>query len=345
MEPLQAQRKNEHISLAQKLYPATHTDHPFDQVRLIHHSLPEIAVKDVDPTIQLGKSTLTFPFYLEAMTGGSQQTAKINQRLAKLAHHHGLAMATGSLSAAIKDPRMRESFAIVREEMPTEPVFANLGAGATLSQAQTAINILNADALEIHLNTAQELIMPEGDREFYWQNAIKKLVEQLDIPIIVKEVGFGMDKSTITTLQSLGVKLINVSGRGGTNFAAIENHRNHQFNFSMLNNWGQTTPESLLEARAVKNDDVKIIASGGITSPLDVIKAGVLGASAVGVAGYFLNILLKDGDEALDRELDLWQEAILRLMTLLGCRNFNELSNIDVVLADELANYVYQRHL
>ncbi|MFR0610486.1 type 2 isopentenyl-diphosphate Delta-isomerase [Limosilactobacillus mucosae] len=345
MESLQAHRKNEHVSLAEKLYSQSHANHPFDQVRLIHNSLPEMALSQADSSIKLGELNLKAPFYIEAMTGGSKQTAKINARLASLAHQHGLAMATGSLSVALKDPQTQSSFAIVRDKMPTEPVIANLGASADLEQAQKAIDILKADAIEIHLNAAQELVMPEGDREFFWQEHIKELVNQLSIPVIVKEVGFGMDKKTIAKLQELGVKYINVSGRGGTNFAAIENRRNHQFDLSMLNDWGQTTPESLLEARAIKNPDVAIIASGGITSPLDVIKAGALGASAVGVAGHFLHTLLHDGDDALDRELNAWQEAILRLLTLLGCHNFAELKQAEVVLSPELDDYATQRGL
>lgn len=345
MESLQAHRKNEHVSLAEKLYQQSHASHPFDQVRLIHHSLPEMALDQVDQKVSLGDLALNAPFYLEAMTGGSQQTAKINKRLAILAHRHGLAMATGSLSVALKDPTVSESFAIVREEMPTEPVIANLGAGASVDQAKEAINILKADAIEIHLNAAQELVMPEGDREFFWQDSIKQLIDALNVPVIVKEVGFGMDKKTVALLQDLGVKYINVSGRGGTNFAAIENRRNHELDLSMIDGWGQTTPESLLEARSVKHPDVTIIASGGITSPLDVIKAGALGASAVGVAGHFLHTLLTEGDDALDRELTAWQETILRLLTLLGCHDFTELSQTEVVLSPELISYVTQRGL
>ena len=208
MESLQAHRKNEHVSLAEKLYSQSHANHPFDQVRLIHNSLPEMALSQADPCVKLGELTFKSPFYIEAMTGGSMQTAKINAQLAALAHRHGLAMATGSLSVALKDPQAQASFAIVREKMPTEPVIANLGASVDPKQAQKAIEILKADAIEIHLNAAQELVMPEGDREFFWQERIKKLVSQLSIPVIVKEVGFGMDKKNIARLQKLGVRYI-----------------------------------------------------------------------------------------------------------------------------------------
>ena len=113
MESLQAHRKNEHVSLAEKLYSQSHANHPFDQVRLIHNSLPEMALSQADPCVKLGELTFKSPFYIEAMTGGSMQTAKINAQLAALAHQHGLAMATGSLSVALKDPQAQASFAIV----------------------------------------------------------------------------------------------------------------------------------------------------------------------------------------------------------------------------------------
>ena len=336
MESQQAHRKDEHLSLATATYQRAHQHHYFDQVRLIHNALPEMAVKDVDHHVQLADGLqLEWPFYLEAMTGGSNQAAKINRTLAQLASKHHLAMATGSLSVALKEPATRPSFTVVREENPDGIVIANLG-------ADTAIDILGANALELHLNAAQELVMPEGDRDFHWLNNIASLVDKLDLPVIVKEVGFGMSRTTIDRLKNVGVQLVNVSGRGGTNFAMIEDRRNHQLDLDDLADWGQTTPESLLEARGNK---ATIIASGGITCPLDVVKAGVLGAQAVGVAGYFLNILIRDGATALDEILTGWRTELPRLLTLLGCRNFRDLQKIPFVLQDDLYSYAQQRHL
>ena len=343
MESQQAHRKDEHLSLATASYSRAHAHHYFDQVRLIHDALPETAVDAVDPTVQLATGLkLDWPFYLEAMTGGSKQAAKVNRALAQLAHKHHLAMATGSLSVALREPATRSSFTVVREENPDGIVIANLGADASLDKAQAAIDLLDADVLELHLNAAQELVMPEGDRQFYWLDNIARLVAGLDVPVIVKEVGFGMSRTTITRLQEAGVKLINVSGRGGTNFAMIENRRNHQLDMADLDDWGQTTPESLLEAR---NADATIIASGGITCPLDVIKAGVLGARAVGVAGYFLNLLIRAGEPALDQVLTDWQTELPRLMTLVGAQHFTDLNRVDFVLTGPLYEYAQQRGL
>lgn len=343
MESQQAHRKDEHLSLATASYQQAHQHHYFDQVRLIHDALPEMAVDAVDHTVQLADNLqLEWPFYLEAMTGGSKQAARVNQALAQLAKKHHLAMATGSLSVALREPAARPSFTVVRETNPDGVVIANLGADASLTQARDAINLLSADALELHLNAAQELVMPEGDRQFYWLDNIARLVDGLDVPVIVKEVGFGMSRATIDRLQEAGVQLINVSGRGGTNFAMIENRRNHQLDMADLTDWGQTTPESLLEAR---NSKAAIIASGGITCPLDAIKAGVLGAQAVGVAGYFLNLLIHSGAPALDQVLTDWQTELPRLLTLVGVHQFSDLSQVDFILTGPLYEYAQQRGL
>lgn len=345
MESQQAQRKNEHLSLATKLYAKTHQRDYFNEVRLIHTALPETGVSNVDHHTTLAPGLrLDWPFYIEAMTGGSQQAQKINLQLARLAKKHHLAMATGSMSIALKEPAVVPSFTAIRKVNPHGLVFANLSADADYEQAQKAIGLLHADALELHLNAAQELVMPEGERSFNWLANIRQLAQQLTVPVIVKEVGFGMSKENICQLQEAGATLINVSGRGGTNFAMIEGRRNRHNDFTPLYDWGQTTPESLLEARAAKTA-ATIIASGGITSPLDVVKAGVLGAKAVGVAGYFLEVLMCDGEEALDQVIADWQVAIVRLLTLLGCHSFAELGTVDFILQGGLYEYAQQRKL
>ncbi|WP_375663995.1 alpha-hydroxy-acid oxidizing protein, partial [Bartonella sp. CL63NXGY] len=163
--------------------------------------------------------------------------------------------------------------------------------------------------------------------------------------VIVKEVGFGMDQEAIKQLHQMGVQYVNISGRGGTNFARIEDRRNHQTSFADLHNWGQTTPESLLEARQAHLEDLTVVSSGGICTPLDVIKSGVLGASAVGVAGYFLQILQTDGMERLDQIINQWCQELPRLLTLLGCQSFAELQSQPFVLHGQTYEYAQQRHL
>ncbi|WP_295728151.1 type 2 isopentenyl-diphosphate Delta-isomerase [uncultured Limosilactobacillus sp.] len=336
-----AKRKNEHLSLAEKFYSSAHQEHPFDQVRVLPNALPEIKTTEVKSTVSVHNLHFEWPFYFEAMTGGSSQAKTVNAALARVANQTGLAMSTGSLATMFKLPQFNDSFTIVRELNPDGIVIANLGANVTVQQAQAAINLIHADALEIHLNGAQEMIMPEGDRNFHWLTHIQELVEKITVPVIIKEVGFGMTKENLTALKQHGVTIINVAGRGGTNFAQIENRRNHQTNFDDLHAWGLTTPESLIEAQTLNH--LSIIASGGITCPLDVIKAGAMGAKCVGVAGYFLHEYYQNGEDGLLRTVKQWQTEIIGIMAILGCHTFNDLVNVPKVYGNELINYIQQR--
>ena len=342
MESQQAQRKNEHLSLAEKDYQLNHQHDFFNDVQLIPNALPELAVDDVDCAIQLAGIKLDWPFYIEAMTGGSKQTGKVNQQLGTIANDKHLAIATGSMSIIFRERDAASSFLTLREADPHGVVLANLGAHATPVQAQQAVDLIDADALEIHVNAAQELVMPEGARDFHWLDNITRIVDALTVPVIVKEVGFGMSRHSIEQLLQAGVSWINISGRGGTNFARIENRRNHELDLSDLDNWGLTTPETLLEAQKTT---AQIVASGGVTSPLDVVKAGVLGAQAVGVAGFFLHQLITAGPEKLTSVIDQWQAELPRLLTLLGCQKFYDLKQVDYVLHRQLWEYAQQRRL
>lgn len=343
-ESLQAQRKAEHLSLAEKLYPSSHRENSFAQVRLLAPALPETAVAEVDLTTPLGPLTLERPYFIEAMTGGSRQATKVNRQLARLAKRHRLAMATGSMSIIFKDPEAAASFTAIREENPDGLVFANLGAGANLAQAKQAVDLIGADALEIHLNALQETVMAEGDRAFYWRENLAAIIADLDVPVIVKEVGAGMRAESIAALAQLGAQLVTVAGRGGTNFAAIENRRNRKEDLTFLEDFGLTTPESLLEARLLATDQrPTILANGGITSPLDLVKALALGARAGGIAGAFLHRLITGGEAGLDAELTRWEEQLPRLLALLGCRRPADLTRVPVVLNAALASYQAQR--
>ena len=188
--------------------------------------------------------------------------------------------------------------------------------------------MLEANALQIHLNVPQELVMPEGERDFTdWLHKIEQIIHHIEIPLIVKEVGFGMSRKTLQLLHDIGVQYVDVSGRGGTNFIRIENHRRERQEYDYLKEWGQTTPISLLEANSFVNR-MTIFASGGIRNPLDAVKCFSLGASAVGLASPILRVLQKEGiDEAIE-EMNRWHEQIKIICTMLGARTIQELANV-----------------
>ncbi|PWG00875.1 type 2 isopentenyl-diphosphate Delta-isomerase [Levilactobacillus bambusae] len=335
-------RKDEHVSLAEKFYQPTATS-GFDDVQFIHQSLPEISLNEVSYATHLGPLKLEIPFFIEAMTGGSPKTGQLNTRLSKIAAATGLAMATGSESVALKEPELKESFSVVRQTNPTGLVFGNIGAGHSLEQAQKSVDLLRADALEIHLNTPQELVMPEGDRSFFWQAELQQTIALLPVPVIVKEVGFGMSMETLTQLKTLGATIVDLGGRGGTNFAEIENFRRPKKDLAYLSDWGLTTVQSLMEARMVSGLDV--IATGGIRNPLDIVKALALGANAVGIAGALLHLLIHEDDATIIATLNDWKQGVKTIMTLLGVRTLAELQQVKLLVSPNMESYLRQRKI
>jgi isopentenyl-diphosphate Delta-isomerase len=314
-------RKDDHIHYALNR-PVM--DNAFDRMRLPYHSLPEMAVGDVNLSINIFNRTFPTPLFINAMTGGSDQAKTINHRLALLAKHFDLPMATGSLSASFHDSNLKHTFEVVRETNPHGFIIANLGAHHGIENVKKAIDVLNADAFEYHLNVPQELAMPEGDRSFQgWVKHISIAQAQLNIPFIVKEVGFGMSLHTIELLTQLGVQYINVGGRGGTNFSVIENERSVK-PFHGLNEVGYSSVESLLFAQHVPGPTY--VASGGIRSPLDVIKALVLGAKLVGMSHYFLQLVTQHTHEEAVEIVDSFLQECKAIMVTMGIREIGLLA-------------------
>lgn len=214
-----SKRKDEHIKFANEEEVGTND---FDKIILEHNSLPNLNYQEINLESDFLGFKSNYPFYINAMTGGSQKALEINKKLALIAKHFNIPIVLGSQSAAFKDPKLIETYKIVRDNYETGIIVANVSANATLEQAIKAVEMVNANALSIHINVVQELVMDEGDRDFSkWQSNIKTIVDNLTVPVIVKEVGFGMSKEVIERLKSLGVKYIDVSGKGGTNFARI----------------------------------------------------------------------------------------------------------------------------
>lgn len=330
-------RKDEHVKLA-LLSEATFLSH-FDQLSFVHQSLPNIGLKDVNLQVILPNLALNSPLYINAMTGGSDMTGNINASLAQVAQSTGMAMAVGSQHAGLRNDSLVHTYQVVRKMNPKGVIFANVGADVPLEFALKAVEMLEANALQIHLNVPQELVMPEGGRDFTgWLRQIERIIHHIDVPVIVKEVGFGMSSKTLQLLNGIGVQYVDVSGRGGTNFIGIENQRREYQEYDYLKEWGQTTPISLLEAQSFINC-MTIFASGGIRNPLDVVKCISLGAKAVGLAGPILRILQNAGVDQVIEEMNRWHEQIKIICTMLGARNVHELSTCPLVITKEVREW------
>lgn len=337
------QRKNEHVEIAMAQQDATISD--FDEIRFVHHSIPNIDVDDVNIQSELKDFTLKQPLYINAMTGGSEWTKEINEKLAIIARETGMAMAVGSTHAALRNSKMISSFSIVRETNPDGIIFSNVGADVPVDKAVESVKLLDAQALQVHVNAPQELVMPEGNRTFStWMENLAQIVAHVDVPVIVKEVGFGMSKETIKQLHEIGIRYVDVSGRGGTNFVDIENERRTYKDMDYLGLWGQTTVESLLESTAYQQD-MDILASGGVRTPLDAVKCLALGASAVGMSRPFLNHVENYGITETLNYTEQFTEHMKKIMTMLDAKSIKDLQHAQMVFSPKLQSWIEQRGL
>jgi len=338
-----SKRKMEHIQHA--LATNEQKTNSFDEIRFVPNGLPNIYYGNSSLDTDLASLRLSSPILINAMTGGAASTERINQKLAIIARERGLAMAVGSQMAALRDPSVRDSYSIVRKENPRGIIFANIGAEATVEQAQAAVEMLEADGLQIHLNVMQELLMPEGDRDFTgYAEQIQRIQDRVRVPVLVKEVGFGMAKETIRKLIEIGIPMIDVGGRGGTNFAKVENLRRGK-PLPMFDEWGLTTVESLLETREWINHRVAFVATGGVRHGLDVAKALTLGASAVGIAGGFLRLVQTLSIEEALHAVDEWHHELRITMTALGVSRVEDFSRVPLVFSGDVCKYAQQRKI
>lgn len=339
-----SQRKNEHVKHAMH-QESLDIGSDFDMVTLLHHSLPGLNVDEVDLSTTMAGFDIPVPLYINAMTGGSEWTKSINSKLAAVAAATGIPMAVGSMHAAIKHPELAGSYRVVREVNPDGLLFANVGADVSLEGAQKAVEMIRADALQIHVNAPQELIMPEGDRDFKsWRSNIESIIQHVDVPVIVKEVGFGMSRTSLQTLQNLGVRHVDISGRGGTNFARIENARRKSRDMAYLGDWGLSTVRALLESQSFQSD-MSVMASGGISTPLDAVKCLALGARAVGMSRMLLKLVEEEGIEETIGHVNDFHDQMKRIAVMINAETVEDVGKTPLVLGPELLSWMTQRQL
>lgn len=331
-------RKLDHIKYALHL-----EDGPcatgFSDMRVLHNCLPQVDRRQVSLTTELtGIGKLEHPIIINAITGGAPQVQAINEKLAVVARETHCAMAVGSQYGAVRKGQYAETFSIVRKTYPEGILFANVSALASVEEAQRAVDMIGAQALQVHLNPAQELAMEEGDRDFTgWLRQIEAICKGVSVPVIVKETGCGMAAQQARQLIGCGVSILDTGGAGGTNFPAIELCRHPQANRELAQ-WGIPSALALLEVRAAKGWQQGIIGSGGIRTALDVFKAQVLGANAVGMAGNILQKLQQEGVEGTVRWIRQCLESVKDFYTLSGCNTVQELRQVRYYFTGELAD-------
>ncbi|WP_333617785.1 isopentenyl-diphosphate delta-isomerase [Dietzia sp.] len=356
-------RKDDHLRLAAEQWTGAGASaarrNEFDDLEFVHDALGGVDSDEVDLTASLGEWRWSSPFFINGMTGGTKQTTEINAQLARVARETGVPMACGSMSIALEDAEAAKGFAVLREENPDGFLFANVGAGRSADDAARAVELIAADGLQLHVNAVQETVMPEGSRDFSsWLRDVEDIVAHAGVPVVVKEVGFGLTRRALSRLADVGVQIADVGGRGGTDFLAIENARRQAGDYSFLTGYGQSAPACLLEAHADGHGSAAeifggpggadgpdrgfvptLLASGGVRNPLDVAKALALGASAVGVAGTFLDVVQRGGEEALSAVILDWQTKLRELLGLIGAGDVEAMRRTDVLVRGRLREY------
>ncbi|MFN8621000.1 MAG: type 2 isopentenyl-diphosphate Delta-isomerase [Chloroflexota bacterium] len=294
-------RKDDHLRAAAEDASLHHDPAGLRAWRLRHRALPGRDLADVSLTTSLLGRELGAPLLVSCMTGGTDTARMVNDRLAAVAAEHGLAMGLGSGRALLADPDLLPTY-----RTPDRPplLLANLGAvqlrlGMGSDQAERLVDLLDADALALHLNPVQEAVQPEGDPWFRGlAEAIAEVVERLaPRPVVVKEVGFGLAPADVAELLDAGVAAVDVAGAGGTNWALVEGQRDERARAiaHAFRDWGWPTAEALQEAVVLARPrGVPVIASGGITDGVEAAIALALGATAAGMARPFLLAALDD---------------------------------------------------
>ena len=340
---IDSESKNDHIKYALK-YESPYNS--FDEIELIHTSIPKYNLDEIDLSTKFAGYKFEYPFFINAITGGSEKGREINRKLAKIANKTGILFVTGSYSAKLKNPN-DDSFEIVKRENKNLLLGTNIGIDKTYEAGIKAVEDLQPMFLQIHVNLMQELIMPEGSRNFSeWEINLKNYVEKIQkerkIPLILKEVGFGMDAKTIQKAINIGVKTFDISGRGGTSFSYIENMRNvRKGRFDYLNTWGQSTVVSLLESQKYMKQ-VEIISSGGVRNPLDIIKSLVLGAKAVGLSRIMLELVEKYDVNEVIEIINEWKIELKMIMCALNCKRIGDLQKVRYILYGKVKEYMEQ---
>ncbi len=347
-------RKADHIRICLKEdVQARLTTPGFEDVHLVHEAIPEFSLDEVESSIMLFGFKLTMPFIISAMTGGTREAAKINAALAEAAQSFGVAMEVGSQRAAIEDPRQAYTFRIAREKAPEAFLIANIGCAQLtdekgLDAAVRAVEMIEANALSIHLNALQEAVQLEGEAGF--PKALERLRElagSLRVPIIVKETGAGISGETARSLEEAGMKGLDVGGAGGTSWAAVEYYRArkagsrlHQRLCKTFWDWGIPTVVSLVEAR--KATGLTLIATGGVRTGLDMAKAVALGAQAAGMAFPLLRPATR-GPKAVVRELEKLHMEFKVACFLAGAKSPAELQRKPVVITGKTGEWLKAR--
>lgn len=320
----------------------------FEDILLMHNALPEIDYDQIDLTTTFLKKKFSAPLIIDSMTGGTDEALIINKRLGEIAEKYGLGMGLGSQRAGLRSDKLVESYSVARRVAPNAFLIANIG-GAQLAEGLSKkdvmriIKMVDANALAIHLNPLQELIQPEGEPRFSGiLNKISEIIREIEVPVIVKEVGSGISPQVAIKLQQAGTSSINIAGAGGTSWAGIEKIRADNVNHHIKSSlgelfWDWGIPTALCIILVSRVISIPIISSGGLRNGLEIAKSLILGARMCAMAYPFLR-KASESESSLDDFTQLVLSQIKSTMFLVGSSNLDVLRNTRYILKDNLAS-------
>ena len=345
-------RKAEHINIClDEKAQAKKATTGFEDVQFVHRTLPEVDEANIDVSTKVFGHKFSAPVIVGAMTGGTAEATRINAVIAEAVETLQLGMGVGSQRAAIENPKLSETFSIARKKAPTAFLIANIGGiqlvhGCGVKEVKQAIEMIDADAVAVHLNALHEAIQPEGQTSF--KGVLDKICEitaELDKPVIVKETGAGIAAEDAKKLEEAGVKAIDVGGIGGTSFAAVEYYRSEynsvqHFLGDVFWDWGIPTAVSLMET--TQTAKVPVIASGGMRSGMDVAKSLALNACLASVCQPALETAVKGG-KVTQKMLSLLIDELRTVMFLVGAEKVQDLAKKPVVVMGKTAEWLKTR--
>ncbi len=334
-------RKSDHIRINLEENVASAVSSGLERYRFVHNALPELDARQIDTSLSLFGRQLRLPLLISSMTGGTAQAREINRNLAQAAQQAGVAMGVGSTRVAVVRPDLSDTFQ-VRDLAPDVLLFANIGAvqlnyGFCVDDCRRAVSLLQADALILHLNPLQEVLQPEGD--WNWAGLLPKIAAVVQalakdgVPVVVKEVGWGISADVARRLADVGVAAIDVAGAGGTSWSQVEMFRAQNDVQRRIAeafvDWGIPTAESVLQVREAA-PDVFVFASGGIRNGVDGAKCIALGATLFGLARPFLRAATLSAEAVAD-EIAVIAGQLRAAMLCVGAPSLNALSHAPLV--------------
>ncbi len=337
-------RKKEHLKIALSAQAQVGTN-GLENFKFIHNSLPELDFDKIDTSSVFLKKKVNYPFFISCMTGGILEGGKLNKNLSLAAEKYKIALGIGSQRVAIENPSL-EIFYNIRKYAPTIPILANVGLvqlnyGFTVKEFNKCVDMINANALVVHINPMQEAIQPEGNRN--WEGLLKKLekiVKTFKVPVIAKEVGFGMSKDVIQRLINVGVSIIDTAGWGGTNWAMVEGLRGQADRElgELFSDWGITTADSIenfIKVKSLSKKKLTLLASGGIRNGVDIAKCISLGADLVGIATPFAKAGINSQDE-VEELIERYSKGLKTAMFGVGSQNLKKLQLVKLLKLNDI---------